>query len=165
MQKKEIELCGHTESALSFLIITIIILVAVSAIGIITYHRAQNDNITNMSDLNIVHRGVQGYYSRGIITIRAYTIDNTTSMGHNDLIFIANHEWAHHVMATKFAKGDLLLWKKATVKCGINSSYANTYKNKAIRVEEEWADSYALYFVKNVTLCPQKLEVIEKYVS
>ena len=157
--KKKIEVfCGHTESVLLFLIITIIILVAVSAIGIITYHRAQNDN--GATNLNIMHRGVLGYYGRGLMTLRAFKI--TT---HNDMIFVANHEWAHYIMDTKFEKGDILLWKKATDICGINSSYALTYKTKTVRVQEEWADSYALYFVKNVTLCPQKLAIIEKYVS
>jgi hypothetical protein len=158
MQKKEV-ICGHTENVISFLIITIIILVAISVIGYNTYQRAQNDNTT---DLNILHRGFQGYYLRGIITIRAYTISNISS--HDELIFLANHEWAHHVMATKFAKGDLLLWKKATDKCGINSSYAKTYKSKTVRVEEEWADSYALYFVNNVSLCPEKIAVIKRYI-
>jgi hypothetical protein len=150
-----------TES-LIFGIAAVVIAVAIIVIGFAIYERAQNDNTTNYTDLNIMHRGFQGYYLRGIITIRAFTITNISS--HDEYLFIANHEWAHHLMATKFAKGDLLLWKKATDKCGINSTYAKTYKTKAVRVEEEWADSYALYFVNNVTLCPEKIAVIKRYI-
>lgn len=100
-----------------------------------------------------------GYYNRGLITIRAYQVDTFSNYE-----IVAFHEWGHHVYDKYLTKEDLKAWYNAFQKCGVQTDYAKTYKSKSVRMNEEFAELYSNW--KTGVLpqaCPEKLAVINKY--
>lgn len=121
--------------------------------------------LSTLPNINLSLRGgsargmFDGYYKRGIITIRAHQINNW-----DDYRFIAAHEWGHHVYDKYATKDDLKAWFSAFEKCGVQSDYTKTYKSKTVRLYEEWAEMYAAMKTSiGPQPCPEKLAVLSKY--
>jgi hypothetical protein len=102
--------------------------------------------------------GITGYYIRDQITIKVSMLPTF-----DDYIYIAMHEYAHHVWAKEMTKQDLRDWNNAIKTCGYESDYAKSFKSASTKIQEEFADDVSRYYIGQF-LCQEKINVISKYV-
>lgn len=103
-----------------------------------------------------------GEYNYGVVTIRAYKIPTR-----QDYLFVANHEYAHYLWDYNFTKKDLNKWILAINVCGFESEYAKSFRSRSVRLKEEWADSYASFYVnyseRAGVFCEEKIKFIKEW--
>jgi len=106
----------------------------------------------------VFHSRYAGFYQNGIITIKTAQLNNN-----EEYMYVAEHEWAHHLYDKYFTFQDRRDWKKAVDKCGYHSVYAQSFKTVSTRMNEEWADCFAYNKVYGFAYCPEKQEFIERF--
>jgi hypothetical protein len=143
-----------------WLIIGILVMLGLIAIYSQDHIRSATGDSIVKESLKYDKMGLAGHYSRGRVQIKTAL---TPSL--QDYLYVAVHEYGHVIMDKSMTVDDLKKWSAAVHKCGLQSDYARSYKSRSVRYSEEWADNYAANYMNNITLCPEKLEVMMKYAA
>lgn len=101
--------------------------------------------------------GFKSYFLEGTASLKAYKM-----VDYDDYKYWSDHEWGHYLFEYKLKVSDFRTWIKIVNNCTFESSYAKTYKSRGLRLEEEFADSFASV-MNNKMICPLKVDFVRRF--
>lgn len=106
-----------------------------------------------------------GYYTHGFVGIKAWKLST-----HEDYINTANHEWGHYLYERYLSISAKNEWASIVDECGFDSTYAQKFRARELRLEEEFSDMVSYYYAldpfnefPSFDPCAQKIVFIHQH--
>jgi hypothetical protein len=113
--------------------------------------------VSEGDDQSVYGAGFKSYFRGGTSTIHAFKMAD-----YSDYKYWSDHEWGHYLFEYKLRSSDFKSWIKIVNNCTFESSYALTYHSRGLRLEEEFAESFASV-MNNKTICQDKIDFVRRF--